>query len=70
MYPDLVGGPYYEALHRSVREQVKVRNEHYSTITRRWYENHIYPTDGGVTVFASNVTIRKRAEQAIFAAYK
>ena len=62
MHPDLVGGPYYEALHRSVREQVKVRNEHYSTTTKRWYENHIYPSQDGVTVFTADITLRKEAE--------
>ncbi len=62
LFPDLVGGPYYEAVHRAVREQVKVRAEHHSRVNGRWYENHIYPSLDGVTVFTADITWRKEAD--------
>ena len=37
---------------------------HYDMIDR-WYENRLFPWSGGVTVFFSDVTDRKRAEQEL-----
>ncbi len=65
LFPDAVGNQFHEHLHTAVRENRVIRSEHYYERFNRWFDNHIYPTPGGVTVFASDVTARKRAEAAL-----
>ncbi|HYH47743.1 MAG TPA: PAS domain-containing sensor histidine kinase, partial [Thermoanaerobaculia bacterium] len=65
LFPDAVGNQYYREVHEAAREQKVIRSEHFYPPFGMWFENYIYPTAGGVTVFASDVTERKRAEQAL-----
>jgi PAS domain S-box-containing protein len=65
LFPEAIGNQYYRELHDAVAQNRVIRSEHYFEPMERWFENHIYPTDDGVTVFSSNVTLRKRAEQAL-----
>lgn len=65
LFPESIGNQYYRELHDAVREQRIIRSEHYYEPWDSWFENHIYPNEDGVTVFSSNVTVRKRAEQAL-----
>lgn len=65
LFPDAVGNAFYHDMHRAAREQRVIRQENYYPPFDRWYENHLYPTAGGVTVFAQDITARKRAEEAL-----
>ena len=65
IYPDAVGNQYYRELHQARDEQRVIRSEHYYAPFETWYENHIYPWKGGVTVFSSEITWRKRAEDSL-----
>jgi PAS domain S-box-containing protein len=69
LFPDAVGNEFYQQVHRAVAEQRIIRAEHYYAPFNRWYENHIYPSPDGVTVFASDITWRKQGEahQALLA---
>lgn len=62
VFPDAVGNAYYQALHQAFVTQQIVRQENYYEPWDRWFENHIYPMPDGITVFASDITARKRAE--------
>jgi PAS domain S-box-containing protein len=62
IFPDAVGGAYYQALHQALATQQAIRQENYYAPWDRWFENFMYPTPEGVTVFASDITARKRAE--------
>ena len=62
LFPAAVGGAYYQALHQAFASQQAMRQENYYEPWDRWFENFIYPTPEGVTVFASDITARKRAE--------
>jgi PAS domain S-box-containing protein len=65
VFPETIGNQYYSELHRSVAEQRAILSEHYYAAWDLWFENHIYPTPDGVTVFSSDITRRKRTEQAL-----
>ncbi len=65
VFPEAIGNQYYQELHAAVADRRPIRSEHFYEPFNRWFENHIYPTPNGVTVFASDVTARKRAEAAL-----
>lgn len=68
VFPDAVGGAYYVGMHEAVATQRSIRQESYYAPWERWFENYIYPTPDGVTVFASDITARKTAEAQLAAA--
>jgi PAS domain S-box-containing protein len=65
LFPQAAGNQYYQELHQALAEQQVIRSEHYYEPFDAWFENHIYPTPDGVTVFAADITWRKRAEHAL-----
>lgn len=68
IFPDAVGNQYYRELHTALAEQRIIRSEHYYAPFGKWFENFIYPTPEGVTVFATDVTARKTTEQQLLTA--
>ena len=65
LFPGAVGNQYYQELHTSLAEQRVIRSEHYYAPFETWFENHIYPSPDGVTVFSADVTWRKRLEDEL-----
>ena len=45
-------------------EQVFIQMENYYEPWDRWFENRIYPSPDGLSIFFHEITERKRAEQA------
>lgn len=64
VFPQAVGNQYYLDLHLAVSERKVVRSRHYYAPFDRWFENHIYPSDDGVTVFSSDITEEVKAQEA------
>ncbi|HZT42560.1 MAG TPA: diguanylate cyclase [Chthonomonadaceae bacterium] len=65
VFPETIGTPYYEALHRAMREQKPVHFEDYYGMRGGWFEYHVYPTKEGLAIYGRDVTKRKRAEDAL-----
>jgi PAS domain S-box-containing protein len=65
LFPEAVGNQYYQEVHTALAEQRVIRSEHYYPPFATWFENHIYPTPDGVTVFASDVTWRKELQREL-----
>ena len=64
-YPDGVGQPFYHAYHRAMEtQQPIVLEEHYDPWDR-WFENRIFPSPAGLTIYFSEITERKRAERVL-----
>lgn len=42
-----------------------LRYERHYPIADRWYENRLYPSASGLTIFFTDITQRKKAEQAL-----
>ncbi len=64
-FPHLVGRPFYEAYHTAQAEQRYVYMEEYYRDINQWFENHIYPSPDGVSIYFSDISLRKQAEAKI-----
>jgi PAS domain S-box-containing protein len=62
-FPEGVGQPFHLAYEKAMAEQVYIEIENYFEPWERWFENRIYPSPGGVSIFFHEITDRKRAEQ-------
>ena len=64
-FPEGVGQPFHLAYERAMREQVPLTFEEYYAPYGRWFENRLHPSPDGLTIFFSDVTDRKLAEQEL-----
>ena len=64
-FPAAAGEFYEEEFHRAVREQVRVVFEFYFPPNDKWLEVRFHPTPQTVTIFATDITERKRATEAV-----
>ncbi len=64
-YPDTIGTPFEVGLRRAVVEQKPSVSEYFYPSRDRWYENRLYPTADGLTIFFAEVTERRRTEEAL-----
>jgi PAS domain S-box-containing protein len=62
VFPELVGGVAYQAMHRAVTEQVPVAWDEFGKAIQRWVEVNAYPSAEGLAVYFRDVTERKQAE--------
>jgi PAS domain S-box-containing protein len=62
-FPEGVGQPFQLAYEKAMAEQVFIQVENYYEPWDRWFENRIYPSPDGVSVFFHEITDRKRAER-------
>lgn len=63
--PELVNEPFYAALHEAKSTNKPIRLELYYSKAKVWFEDLIYPTDDGVSVFYHEITEKKNAELAL-----
>jgi PAS domain S-box-containing protein len=64
-FPDTVGTLFYTEVQRAVAEQTIIQFEYFYPTLDRWFENRIYPSKTGVTIFVGDISERKRAEAAL-----
>ncbi|MFZ5918266.1 MAG: PAS domain-containing protein [Chloroflexota bacterium] len=64
-YPEAKGTPFALAYERALREQVPITLQDYYAPWERWFENRIYPSADGLSIFFTEITERKRAERAL-----
>lgn len=69
-FPEGVNQPFYHAYYQAMEEQHYIYLEEYYPPYDLWFENHIYPSDDGLSIYFKDVTDRKKAEQTILQAYK
>lgn len=65
VFPEDIGQPVYKAYHEAMERQVMISMEEYYQPYDRWFQNLIYPSADGLSVFFSDITARKKAEQRI-----
>jgi PAS domain S-box-containing protein len=63
-FPEGVGQPFHRAYERAMADQVFVQMENYYEPWDRWFENRIYPSPDGLSIFFHEITERKQAEQS------
>ncbi|MGF2413808.1 PAS domain S-box protein [Ferruginibacter sp.] len=65
VFPDGAGQPFYQAYHKAMELQQYIYIEEHFLSAERWFENHIYPSPEGVSIFLRDITKRKKAEQEL-----
>ncbi len=64
VHPDLVGTEFYHAYHKSMKDRVVVEVQNYYPEQDKWYHTTSYPLDEGIAVSFTDVTVRKKSEEA------
>ncbi|MGB4843740.1 MAG: PAS domain S-box protein [Ferruginibacter sp.] len=64
-FPEDIDQPVYAAYQQAMKRQEVIVMEEYYPSFDRWFQNQIYPSDNGLSVFFSDITIRKKAEARI-----
>lgn len=64
-YPEGVGQPFYHAYLRAQETQQVIIFEEYYPPWDQWFENRIYPSVDGLTIYFTEITARKKAEQSV-----
>jgi len=64
-YPEAQGTSFANAYTRALETQTPITLDDYYAPWDRWFENRIYPSPEGLSVFFTDVTERKRAEQMV-----
>ncbi|RYY20528.1 MAG: PAS domain S-box protein [Chitinophagaceae bacterium] len=65
IYPEEIGGEFYENYRTAVRLQETVRFKSYLEIVNAWLEVTVHPTDKGLSVFIRDVTAPQLADERI-----
>ncbi|HNP98962.1 MAG TPA: PAS domain S-box protein, partial [Bacteroidia bacterium] len=60
--PDVENEPFYELLHSAFINQKAIGQRVYSPSKKMWFENHIFPSENGVSVYYRDVTAIKKRE--------
>lgn len=61
-FPEGADHPFYQAYHKAMEEQQYIYLEEYYPSYGKWFENHIYPSPDGLSIYLKDVTDRKKAE--------
>ena len=61
-FPEGVGKPFYDAYYKAVKEQKYIYLEEYYEPYDLWFENHIYPSSDGLSIFFRDITLEKEAD--------
>lgn len=64
-YPQGVGQPFHQAYLKAAQTQHAVVFDDYYEPWDLWFENRVYPSPDGLTIYFTEVTERKRAERSL-----
>ncbi len=63
--PEAMETPFYNACIEAQKTQKPVFMEHFFKPLGKWFENRIYPSKEGITVFFTDITEKKKLEEEI-----
>ncbi len=61
-FPDGVGLPFYKSYYKAVETQQTQYLQEYYAPFGKWFENRIYPSPEGLTIYFTDITEKKEAE--------
>ncbi|MBK6980516.1 MAG: PAS domain S-box protein [Betaproteobacteria bacterium] len=64
-FPDGVGQPFHQAYEAAAKDGRPRTFEEYYPPFDRWFENRVYPSKEGLAIFFTDITERKRADEAL-----
>ncbi len=65
IFPEAVGGPFFELYERVMQTGKPDRLEAYDAPSGRWFEVHAYPSVDGLSVYFRDITGRRQADDRI-----
>jgi PAS domain S-box-containing protein len=65
VFPQAVGTEAYHKCQQAMTERVALSFEAFFPNLNKWYENHLYPTKEGLSIYWRDITERKRTEAAL-----
>lgn len=65
VFPGILESPSYNAIQDAFNEQRYIHHMDYYPPLELWYENHIYPSPKGLTIFIRDVSQQMKAEQKL-----
>lgn len=65
VFPEAIGSSTHEAFTKAMTDQVYLCNTDYFEPLNLWQENHLYPSESGLSVFIRDISERKRAEKKL-----
>ncbi len=63
-FPQIVGSPFHRAFEQAMAIQKAVVVEDYYAAGSRWFEGRLYPSPDGLSIYFTDISLRKQAEQA------
>jgi PAS domain S-box-containing protein len=64
-FPEGVGQPFQRAYEQAMKDQRPIQLEEYYPPYGRWFENRIYPSPEGLSIFFSDITEKKRTDERL-----
>lgn len=64
-FPEGVGQKFHMTYEKAMAEQTPIFLEEYYPPYDRWFENRIYPSPEGLTIYFQDITERKRAQEEL-----
>ncbi|HLP21994.1 MAG TPA: PAS domain S-box protein, partial [Chitinophagales bacterium] len=65
LFPEGKQTPFYQIYLNAMEKQEACRIEEYFTPWDVWLENHLYPSPNGISIYFSDITQKKKAEQKL-----
>jgi len=65
VFPDVVTEPFFHSLHKAMETQQPMRVELFYSTRNKWFEDFIYPSPEGVSVYYRDITTQKLAEEQL-----
>ncbi len=65
VFPEGVGQPFHQAYERVMNGGEMICLEEHYPPWNRWFENRIYPTQDGISIFFTDITERKKQEEEL-----
>jgi PAS domain S-box-containing protein len=69
-FPDVVDEPFYEALNLARETQQAQRLQLYYSTADKWFEDLIYPSEDGLSVYYHDITEKKKSEITLQKVYE
>lgn len=64
-FPDSVGLPLYKAYYKAVETQKTIYLEEYDESSATWFQNRMYPSPSGLTIYYTDITEERNAKLAL-----
>ena len=64
-FPEALGKPFYHAYHKAMEEQRFVSLEEYYEPLDGWFENHVYPSPDGISIYFRDITAKFKAARIV-----